>query len=304
MDELLAKILASDVLSESTKAELSEAFTQLITEQVEEAKQLAEAEVRAQLAEQWVSEREALIDAMDAQINEALTAELTELKDDIARFRDLEVEHAAKLVEAKQALATQLDGDIYALAEQIDEYLEGKLREEFSELHESIETVKRNDLGRRLFEMFATEYQSSFVNQTEVERKLAESKAAEKQLRKQLAEAEKTRNEIIRESKMTELLSTLSGKQKAVMSTILNAVPTEKLDESFQMFLPRVISESAKKTSEAQLNEGKVEKSAVTGRVMTGNGEQIINESATQHQQHAVSSEIISQFRALAGIKA
>lgn len=299
MDELLAKILATDVLSESTKAELSEAFTQLITEQVAEAKQLAEAEVRAQLAEQWVSEREALIDAMDAQINEALQAELADLKDDINAFRDLEVEHAAKLVEAKQELAEQLDGDIYALAEQIDQYLEEKMRAEFTDLKESIEVVKRNELGRKIFEMFASEYQTSFVNQTEVEKKLAEAKQAERELRAQLAEAEKQRNEIIRESKLAELLSTLSGKQKSIMETILKAVPTEKLDESFNMFLPRVISEGMKQPTQQPIVEGA--KPTEAGKIVTGNGATVINENVEQPKT-TVSTEILSQFRVLAGI--
>lgn len=299
MDELLAKILATDVLSESTKAELSEAFTQLITEQVAEAKQLAEAEVRAQLAEQWVSEREALIDAMDAQINEALQAELADLKDDINAFRDLEVEHAAKLVEAKQELAEQLDGDIYALAEQIDQYLEEKMRAEFTDLKESIEVVKRNELGRKIFEMFASEYQTSFVNQTEVEKKLAEAKQAERELRAQLAEAEKQRNEIIRESKLAELLSTLAGKQKSIMETILKAVPTEKLDESFNMFLPRVISEGMKQPTQQPIVEGA--KPTEAGKIVTGNGATVINENVEQPKT-TVSTEILSQFRVLAGI--
>ncbi len=299
MDELLAKILATDVLSESTKAELSEAFTQLITEQVAEAKQLAEAEVRAQLAEQWVSEREALIDAMDAQINEALQAELADLKDDINAFRDLEVEHAAKLVEAKQELAEQLDGDIYALAEQIDQYLEEKMRAEFTDLKESIEVVKRNELGRKIFEMFASEYQTSFVNQTEVEKKLAEAKQAERELRAQLAEAEKQRNEIIRESKLAELLSTLAGKQKSIMETILKAVPTEKLDESFNMFLPRVISEGMKQQTQQPIVEGA--KPTEAGKIVTGNGATVINENVEQPKT-TVSTEILSQFRVLARI--
>ena len=297
MDELLAKILATDVLSESTKAELSEAFTQLISEQVAEAKQLAEAEVRAQLAEQWVNEREALIDAMDAQINEALQAELAELKNDIAAFRDLEVEHAAKIVEAKQELAEQLDGDIVALAEQIDSYLEGKLRAELADLNESIEIVKRNELGRKVFEMFASEYQSSFVNKTVVEKKLARAKRIERTLRTKLAEKEKERMAVIRESKMTELLSTLSGKQKSIMETILKAVPTEQLDESFNMFLPRVISEGTKQSK--PLNEGT--EARPTGRVVTGNGTSTIVESADRPQT-TVSTEILSQFRTLAGI--
>ena len=83
MNELLEKILATDVLNEETKAEIASAFTQLVNEKVEAAKAEAEADVRAQLTEQWITGRDNLIDALDAQVTDLLEAEIAELKQDI-----------------------------------------------------------------------------------------------------------------------------------------------------------------------------------------------------------------------------
>lgn len=191
MNELLEKILATDVLNEETKAEIASAFTQLVNEKVEAAKAEAEADVRAQLTEQWITERDNLIDALDAQVTELLEAEIAELKQDINDFRDLEVEYAGKLVEARKELAEQLDADITTLAEQLDEFIGIKLRVEMDELKESIEEVRRNELGRKVFEMFAREYQLSYVNKTEIEAKLAESEKQQAEISKQLVESQK-----------------------------------------------------------------------------------------------------------------
>lgn len=96
MDELLKKLLESELLNEDTKAELTEQFQSFINAQIDEHRQLVEQQVRDELtqslSEQWVQERESLIEALDAKTDEVLKAELAELKEDIERFRDLEAE--------------------------------------------------------------------------------------------------------------------------------------------------------------------------------------------------------------------
>lgn len=250
MNELLERILATDVLNEDTKAELASAFTQLVSEKVEAAKAEAEVEVRAQLTEQWITERDNLIDALDAQVTELLEAEISELKQDINDFRDLEVEYAGKLVEARKGLAEQLDADITTLAEQLDEFVGIKLKVEMDELKESIEDVRRNELGRKVFEMFSREYQLSHVNKTEIEQKLAESEIALAAAKATLVESENKFNAVARGRKLEELLSPLAGKQRDVMETILKSVPTEKLEEGYNMFLGRVLKESKQPAQE------------------------------------------------------
>ena len=119
MDELLQKLLESEVLTAETQKELKEAIEQKVTEAVEAAKAEAAADVRAELTEQWVNERDALIEAVDAKVGDFLDSELDELKSDIERFRDLEAESAEKLVEAA------IEGEPWAVKEVMDR-MDGK----------------------------------------------------------------------------------------------------------------------------------------------------------------------------------
>src|SRR5271169_688863 len=101
MEELLKKLLAAEVLTEETKQELEAAFKKHLEESVQKAREDATANVTAELNEQWITERETLIEAIDQKVTEVLTAEITELKEDIEGYRDLKADYAEKLVEAK-----------------------------------------------------------------------------------------------------------------------------------------------------------------------------------------------------------
>lgn len=299
MHELLEKILAADVLTEETKAELATAFNQLVEEKVEAAKAEAEADVRTQLTEQWITERDHLIDALDAQVSSLLEAEISELKQDISDFRDLEVEYAGKLVEARKELAGQLDSDIHALAESLDGFISIKMKAEFDELKESITEVRQNELGRKVFEMFAREYQVSHINKTDLEKQVTESAKTVEAVKAKLVESESRFEAVQREVKLGELLSTLSGKQREVMETILKAIPTEKLEEGYNMFLSRVLKESKQPAKEGKVLAESAEKSADSA-VVTGDLPQdrrIVEESVAP-----VANPHLQEMRRLAGL--
>lgn len=301
MDELLEKILTTDVLNEETKAELSAAFTAVIEERVAEAAAEAEADVRVQLTEQWITERDALIDALDAQVGELLEAELAELRQDIERFRDLEVEYAGKIVEARRELAKELDSDIHALAEQLDEFLHLKLEAELTELKESIDEVRSNELGRKVFEMFAREYKMNYVDKTDVEVKLAEAEQARLAAEAKLTESQTVIEQMQRDSKLAELLAPLSGKQRAMMETVMKSVPTAQLEEGFNIFIGRVLKESSQPAQEGKvLAEGANPLDHPDLAVKTGDiqpEQQPIRESVTVKTNPA-----LAELRALAGI--
>lgn len=254
MDEILKKLLESEMLSEDSRTLIAEQFQTFVTAQIDEQRQLIEAEVRTELtqslSEQWVTERDALIESLDMKTDEILKAELSELKEDISAFRDLEVEFAQKLVEEKQALADTLQENVGALAEMLDEFIHLKLSEELDELKEDISETKRLSFGKKMFETFVREYQMNFVDQTDVEKQLAESAKQVEAVREELAESKKALDVATRTAKMTELLSNISaGKQRDVMETILNRLPTDKLDEGYATFIGRVIKESVKPTA-------------------------------------------------------
>src|SRR5665811_2235266 len=138
MDEILKKLFETEVLSAEVKAELEQAFKTKLEEAVAVATASASADTKAQLSEQWVTERDALVEAIDSKVGDFLDAELGELKDDIERFRDLEAEHAEKLVEAKAEMAHELKGDLKELVEKIDSFLEIRIAAEVEELREDL----------------------------------------------------------------------------------------------------------------------------------------------------------------------
>lgn len=254
MDELLKKLLESDVLNEETTKELQEAFQVKIDEAIEAAKDEAAADVRAELTEQWVMEKDQLVEAVDSKVTEFLAAELDELKEDIESFRDLEAEFAGKVVEAKAAMSDELKSDLTELVEKIDAFLEIRIGSEMDELKEDLEEVRKNDFGRKIFESFADEFMAGYSDEESAEATLRETESRLVDTESALEESESARAELERLMKMDEILSPLSGRQKEVMEAILNNVPTERLDEGYKTFIGRVIRE----TDESSEKESKV----------------------------------------------
>ena len=113
MNEILKKLFESEVLTEETKKELTESIQSTINEAVENAKKEAEDKVRGELTTQYLADFEKLVEAVDVKTEEHLKAELAELKEDIQNFRDLETEHAERLVEARQ---DSMSSDLYKIA--------------------------------------------------------------------------------------------------------------------------------------------------------------------------------------------
>lgn len=254
MDELLKKLFESEVLNEETVNELKEAFQGKIDEAIAAAKDDATADVRAELTEQWVAERDQLIEAVDSKVTEYLTVELEELKEDIESFRDLETEYAGKIVEAKAAMSDELQADLGELVEKIDAFLEIRIGSEMDELKEDLEEVRKNDFGRTIFEAFAQEYVDSYSDDESAEASLRETETRLADTEAALEESEAAREELEREAKMDEILAPLSGRQKEVMEAILKNVETERLDEGYKTFIGRVIRE----TDETSEKESKV----------------------------------------------
>jgi len=244
MDELLQKLLEAEVLSEETKKELEVAFQKKEAEAIAAAKDSAEADVRAELTEQWVIERDQLVEAVDAKVSEFLVKEIEELKEDIERFRDLEAEHAEKLVEAKAAMSDELKDDLKELVEKVDAFLEIRLGAEIEELREDLDQVRRNDFGRRVVEAFGEEYILNFVDEDSAQNTLRETQERLKDAEEALSESEHKRNEVERLVTMEEVLSPLGGRQREVMEAILRNVDTEHLEEGYKTFIGRVIRET------------------------------------------------------------
>jgi hypothetical protein len=297
MDEILKKLLESDLLSEETKAQLNEQFKTAVDAYLAEERSKLEVEIRSTLTEEFVKAREELAETVDTKIDEFLKAEFDELHEDINKFRDLEVEFAEKLVEEKERLAQLLGEQIDQLVDKLDAFLEVRIDEEISELKEDIESVKKLEFGRKIFEAVEEEFKKFRKEDlTSVESELAEALDELNDAKKRLAEIEQNRLAEARNSKLDELLAPLSGNAREQMKIILSNVKTEKLEEAFKIYIGRVLKETVvdkKDETTTTIVESKEEKETT---LITGNKEEVIEEETKPSDQ-------LSRIRALAGLK-
>lgn len=315
MDELLKKLLAAEVLTEDTRAELEAAITKQLNEAMAAARTQATVEVTAQLEEQWIQEREVLIEALDAKVSEVLTAELEELRESIESFRDLEIEYAEKLVEAKTDMASQLKGDIATLVEKMDKFLEIRLNEELEELRDDIAVVKKNEFGRKVFESFVSEFKKHYevedvtasTKLEETEHRLADALVALEETEQRIAKMERSK-------KLEQVLTPLSGRTREVMEAILKSVDTGMIEEAYKTYIGRVVKETSTetkpvvegKTSEKEtkvLAEGESKK-VVSGVVKTGDDKVQLEESAKRDVETVskLSADDLARLRKQAGV--
>lgn len=263
MDEILSKLLESELLSEDTKAQISEQFKAAVTGMREE---LA-LEVRAELVEQYTKDREALVESVDEKIASMLADELSELNEDIASFRDLEVEFAGKLVEEKKALAEKLGEELDQIVDKLDTFLEYRIEEEMAEFKDDISVVKENQFGRKIFESFMSEFNRSFVDEDSLFSKISvlEDKLSDAETR--LFEAEQAEKKANRVKKLDEVLAPLAGAKREQMAMILQNVETTKLQEAYNRFVGRILKEDVQEKKET-LAESKEKTVVKTGDIL------------------------------------
>lgn len=316
MEELLNKIFASEVLTEDNKKELKEAFTKALEEAVSVAKAEAQADAKAEIAEQFVADKENLVEAIDTKVEEALKAELNEFQADILAFRNLEVEMAGKLVEARAEMANTIKQDMAELVEGLDQFLEARITAEFSEIKEDIEEQKKLQFGQKIFESFAKEFKNKFLNEDETVLELASAKDQLDQTQAKLDEAVNELKTVKREKELSKVLESLTGRPREVMEVLLKQFPTEQLQEAYNKFIGRVLHESVEKVeaksekesdSSSVLAEGntsneKVEDAPKT-KVITGDNETLKEERKAEDKAvTAISEETKKKLQKLAGI--
>lgn len=293
MDEILQKLLESELLSEDVKAEISQKWQLVVEAKMAELKESALLEVRAELAEQWTKERDALVESLEKFVDEQITEELNELKSDIERFRDLEAEYAGKIVAEKAEMAVKVQEDLDQLVDKIDSFFEIRLTEEFEELKEDIEVVKQNHFGRQIFEAFVNEFSKSFVDEESIQAQLQIAESKLEDASKKIAKLEADKKGMLRESKMAEVLKPLSGSKREQMSFILQNVETAKLEEAYNQFIGRVLKEEKQEPAAA----AQVISESKDTKVVTG---EQINEG--KKEVAAPKDSKLDSLRALAGI--
>lgn len=253
MEKLLEQLLESKILTEDTVKSLRES----VEGQIAEAVASKEAEVKAELVEQWATEKDLLVKAVDQKLQDILESEMNELKSEIESFRDLEAEMAEKIVKKEKELAETYKADLGVLVEQINKFLESRLAIELKEFADDLAIVKKNEFGMKVFETFGSLFKDKFLSEDEVQNKLAETEAKLQAASAELDRVQKLAEAAERTVKMESLLNTIQeGEQRDVMATLLESVKTADLDTAFGRYVDVIIARSGKKTETKTLEEG------------------------------------------------
>ena len=283
----LAEAKAKYAVAMRENAELLKGF---VVEQLQgEIKELRK-DKRA-MAENYSKLEEFIVEALSSEI-----AEFYEDKQDLAETK-------VRLVrEAKTHFAKVKKDFVERSADLVSETVSKTLNKEIRSLKEDIDSARKHDFGRKIFEAFASEYGSSYLNEKSEtnklmkvlsvkDRQLAEAKAFAAKA-KRLVEAQEMKNkQILAETKrkdiMNELVKPLSNDQREIMTDLLESVQTDRLRRSFEKYLPSVIDSKSPAKRKAQLTEGKE---------ITGN-----RETTNVSRQQAGDTNVL-ELRRLAGL--
>lgn len=307
---------------EAIDALLSERLSEEIAEFAEDRKQLAEAKakyavamrenanlLKGFVAEQLANEIKEL--RMDKKVMAENYAKLEEfivdaLSNEIAEFyedkKDLAETKVRLVREAKTHFAKVKKDFIERSATAVSEMVGKSLKGEITALKEDIDTARRNDFGRKIFEAFANEYTTSHLNEnSEVSKLMSVLAAKDKQLveakafatkAKILAETvNKEKSRLIetarREKIMNSLVAPLGKDQREIMTDLLESVQTDRLQKSFDKYLPSIIDGNTPAKRKAVLSEGK----EITG-----------NRTETMTQTKADADNNVIDIKRLAGL--
>ena len=271
---------------------LEERLAEEISEFAEDRQQLAEAKAKYAIAmrenadllkgfvleqlQKEVAELHEDKKAMAAQhakleefVVEALSKEIAEFHED---KQDLAETKVRLVREAKEHFAKVKTDFIERSAQAVSETVDKALRSEISQLKEDIDEARQNDFGRKLFEAFASEYTNSYLNENSETAKLlnvvatkdkqiAEARVAAKKAI-EIAEAQQKENKVLtesvrREKIMSDLVAPLSKDQREIMTDLLESVQTDRLQKSFDKYLPSVIDGNTPAKRKAVLSEAK-----------------------------------------------
>ena len=270
---------------------LDERLAEEIAEFAEDRKQLAEAKAKYAIAMRENSEllKGFVVETLQKEITELRAdkvamaenyAKLEEfvvdaLSNEIAEFyedkKDLAETKVRLVREAKTHFAKVKKDFIERSATAVSEMVAKGLKTEINALKEDIDAARSNDFGRKIFEAFAAEYTTSHLNEKSEtakllkvldtkDKQLAEAKAfaAKAKSLTESVNAEKQRlvESARREKIMNELVSPLSKDQREIMTDLLESVQTDRLQKSFDKYLPSVIDGNTPAKRKAVITEG------------------------------------------------
>ena len=176
-----------------------------------------------------------------------------------------------EVVETRVRLVREARGQLEALksrfvtesAAKLGQSVSKHLKAELNQLHEDIKVARENNFGRKIFEAYAAEFGSTYLNENAEIRKLSSlvtrknqqleeaTKIVEKS--RQLVETKEKEIRIIKESNqrdstMEELLAPLNQEKQEVMRNLLESVQTSRLKGAFEKYLPAVLNDAPTRT--------------------------------------------------------
>jgi hypothetical protein len=197
------------------------------------------------------------ISKLEAFVAENLQNEIAEFAQDKA---DLARTKVAVVTEGRKKLEALRDSFVKKASALVENTVTTHLRTELTQLKTDIQEAKENNFGRKIFEAFATEFGASYLNEradinkltkkmNEMMNQLSEareqSERAMTEVKKKNDEIRRINESIERKGKINNLLGPLSKDKAAVMSTLLESVPTDKLDAAFKKYLNPVMEGTA-----------------------------------------------------------
>ena len=239
---------------------------------------------------------------LDEFVTESLAGELSEFHEDKKSL----VEQKVKMVrEGKKQLAEAKAEFIKKAANKVEGIVNGVIINEVSSFRNDITKARENDFGRRIFEAFANEYGTSYLNEAkeiksiqkqiaDMEQKLNESKQeivksedATKLVESKLRIAE---DKMTRKETLLSLTAPLGKEKKEIMSDLLESVKTENLEKQFNKYLPSVLDGETMRV-----------KKTITESVRT---EETGNKKATAKAEANDSTDVVdlTMIRKLAGL--
>jgi DNA repair exonuclease SbcCD ATPase subunit len=292
IEEIAAEKLAmaqDRVVTMEEMKKVAETFESFLTTRLEEEIRELHEDRQAQQAK---------IEKLEGFVIENLAEEIQEFASD----KKAVVETRVRLVaEAKDKLESLKADFVARSAKMVQETVAKKLTSELTQLKEDIQLAKENNFGRKIFEAFAAEFGTSYLNENIEIKKLMdtisskETQIAEAQEKIAQVEAiiESKQQEITaitesveRTQKLTALTKNLNKEKATIMESLLENVATSKLDGAFEKYLPAVLKEGTSSTSKKVLSESTKE--------VTGNKETAVK---TDEQGNII------ELRRLAGLK-
>jgi hypothetical protein len=220
MEELLKKLLESELLNEET--------VKAIRGRISEVEAKAEARAKKKLEEQYNTDRQRLVAAADLMISEGVEKAIREFAEERLSLKKLAARAAKAISESDKRSNEKASKRLAALEIMLEGALESELREfrndrkaeraavvkairetrasaereretfvkrgavvletvvdemlgkKMKELESDIRAARRNDMGRRMMEAFAAEFRSSFYSENAEAKKLAKALVATK----------------------------------------------------------------------------------------------------------------------------